>query len=156
MEDIKNHENLSVEIRNEIQDLIDNHTANTADLKRELEEQSAEIPPETPQYAMSGLINVKLNKNQDIHISGDVAHISDKLKSHGAFYKEYNNIGWMFTCSERAGARRFLCMPDALPKVGQAVRLDLAELGRQHVSCVVVTFIFNNCLYFRIYCEDSV
>lgn len=82
---------------------------------------------------MSGTITIKLNKNQDIHVSEDTGHITDKLKSHGAFYKEYNNIGWMWSCTERAGARRFLCLPDELPKVGKAVSFDLAELGRQHV-----------------------
>jgi hypothetical protein len=56
MDDIKNHENLSIDIRNEIQNLIDNCTTHTANLKRELEEQSVETPPETPQYAMSGSI----------------------------------------------------------------------------------------------------
>lgn len=156
IEDIKNHDSLSGSAVDKIQELIDNASTSTSTTtstatatatatatststnaepssKRALPAEADELPP-VPPYAMSGTISVKLDKNQDIHITGDVVHIGDKLKSHGAYFKEYNNIGWIFSCLERAGARRFLCMPDELPKVGQSVKLDLAELGRKHVS----------------------
>lgn len=134
IEDIKNHASLNASAQARIQELIDlsnsSHTTTAAEAVAE------EIPPEPPLYAMSGTIQVKLDKDQNIYISGDVAHIGDKLKSYGAFYKEYNKTGWMFSCTERAGARRFLCMPDDLPKVNTIVTLDLTELGRQHVSSI--------------------
>lgn len=135
IEDIKNHDSLSAAVVTKIQELIDIATCSDTQIgnKRALPEETEALPA-PPAYAMSGTIFVKLDKNQDIYVSGDVVHIGDKLKSHGAYFKEYNNTGWMFSCSERAGARRFLCMPDELPAVGKVVKLDLAELGRKHVS----------------------
>lgn len=136
IEDIKNHASLSAAIRTKIQDLIDKF--DPAEQAEHNHDSGGvvepEKPPEPPQYAMSGSVIVKLDKDQNIYVSGDVGHIGDKLKNHGAFYKDYKNTGWMFSCIERAGARKFLCMPDELPKVGKPLTLDLAELGRQHVS----------------------
>lgn len=142
IEDIKNHDSLSTSTTAKIQELIDNSKIESSHSKRKLEVPVEALPESSP-YAMSGSISVKLDKNQDIYVTGDVVHITEKLTSHGAIFKEHNNTGWLFSCTARAGARQFLCMPDELPKVGKAVTLDLAELGRKHVSDIS---LFSECV----------
>lgn len=88
-------------------------------------------------YAMAGTIVFKLVTNtQDILIRGDIGHISDRLRAAGGVLKngQYTlSDFWMFSTQSRAGARKFLCMPDDLPPPETDLEIDLEELGRKQV-----------------------
>lgn len=93
-----------------------------------------------PKFAMSGTIVFLLNGNsQSILISGDTAHIVHRLSAEGA-YKAQNYVGdqWEFSTTSRAGARRFLCMPDDLPRSDCAIEMSLKELGEKQVRTTVM------------------
>ena len=101
---------------------------------------SSAVPnrPVASKYAMAGTIVLTLDQTtQDINIRGNFEHIANRLRAAGASFQtgfyvlaEY----YKFPTTSRAGARKFLCMPDDLPPAGVDVEIDLAELGRKQVK----------------------
>jgi hypothetical protein len=92
------------------------------------------IPAPSSAFAMAGTAVFKLDRNQNIILTGHIHLIADKLRAEGGSFTTARGGSCTFPTTSRAGARRFLCMPDDLPPADTLVEIDLAELGRKHAQ----------------------